>query len=270
MCAMLKAIGTNHHYVECWGPVPHPHGQIHNLIAETAFYFVAVEVAAASTMLSTCKALNMTFKQAMPSAGAMAHRQALDPNTACPNGPLVYHSSNELFATHAPLSAVGPNSNSSQWALIEDRPDKFGWVLEAPSGDAVADTICFNVTLGAEPHVTLEYMHSYVGVGKVKLTLKQGQNGVGNGLRVKLKPAEPAAVNGATHSGQPIGPGTDSVILDSYQPAFHNALYTEFELHPVGTIPGPALLCAQLLVLSGEETAERGGGKFKITGVHSC
>jgi len=251
----------SHHYAKCWGLTQHPLQPIHNLIAETAYYFLAVEVAAATVMMPTCKERGATFKRALPSASAMRLRSILDPHSSCPKGPLAQYSSAAIFASGA---AVGPNT-LSHWAVLQDRPGKFGWILEGASGDYISDTISFNLTLSAEnPHVTVGYMHSYEGMGAARFTLTQGPS------QEELPAVYSPQDFEDSHFGfEAIGP-TASPVVDSFVPEIHNALYTEVSFQPSGLSAGPAVLHATLLRLSDNELAKRGGDKFKITSVQSC
>ena len=69
--------------------------------------------------------------------------------------------------------------------------------------------------------------------------------------------------------GQSLHPG-GSVVIDSYEPAIRNSMYTTTVFSPVGYQPGEAILHVRLLEQSTDEKASRGGGRFKLVGIRSC
>jgi len=270
--------GDSHHFLRCWGGhISHPYHTVHRLVAETLFYFTTVSAKAASTMKPFCEKNQETFKHALPSSSAIRLRPFLDPYKACPEGALVHYSSKIIAGQNdKAVSLLGPDNEASAWRLIEDRPGKWGWILNTATGDPTRDTLNFNLTLGAAPLISIEYMHSYEGVGKVLLTLKQqGGSLLGAQLAKPLGTASSTVSPGA----QGIGPLESPVIVDAFQPAVRYALYTEFEMSPIGFVPGPATLQIKLLELTdaereerrnGKEDFVREGGKFKLISVRSC
>lgn len=274
----IPSNGKIHHYLECWGGTQHPGWHVHRLVAETVLYFLSVSVAAGRRMRPVCEKLGATFKHPMPSAAAMRLRTVLDPFNMCPNGFMTHYDSAAL-ATQDKLSGAEIGENElSGWRLKEDRPHKFGWILDSVSGVKSSDTLSFNLTIGPDPHVTIEYMHSYEGVGKVLVTVDQAFEQDGGIVALPLTSGTARSPLISQNTGAvPIGPGYPPVIIDAYQPAIHNALLTEFDVRPVGFRPGQIVLHATLLELTTEEQVERRGahqteavGKFKITSIRSC
>jgi len=245
----------SHNFLHCWGDTPHPLWGIHALIAEVLVFFVTVEAAAAAIMISECEKVGKVFKHAMPSSEANTLEVFLDPNRICPMGSLSHYNSENLFRSNLALPNLGANERSG-WTLVSDRPGKFGWVLDKPIGSAAHDTITFEVNISSSPHITVEYMHSYEGQGKVLMSVTGPTTN--HTTRRSSKVAEEILLPGET------------IEVDGHQPDIRYALYTEREISPFGVLPGLANLHVTLVQLSRNETNKRGGSSFKIVSVRSC
>ena len=179
--------------------------------------------------------------------------------------------SRDLFlAGNRSVETVGPNGESGRaenWALVQDRPGKYGWVIKSSGGDEEGDTIRFNIELSEHPMVLMEYMHTYENIGIVSVSIEQEElRQQGGAVAVELVGKAGVVERGGfdlTRNG--------SLVIDAYEPEMRHSMSTDFEIIPVGFAKGPAVLRVRLLRLRADELAMRGGrNRFKIVSVSSC
>ena len=266
-----------HAYLNCYGSGAHPYKAAHATMAQVLYYFIQMEVTAAKITIPMCEKAGLFPSHALPSENAKRLSLLLNPLRSCPQGFLAHFNSKDcmIHPETAPPNVPGTFSDSStKWRLIEDRLDKYGWVIEGlDSMSPALNTITFNLTFwgGSPPHIVIEYMHSYEKAGKVSIEIVQlPKDTIGPPESEQqtqvLLPGEATPHS----SGELIGPG-NTVVVDSFVPSIKNALVTEIDLSPIGYEAGEAMLRVTLLDLSAEELQRRGGlNKFKLTSVQAC
>jgi len=260
-------------FFNCWGFQTHPHKPAHALIAQVLHHFIHVQVAAARSVLTACSSNTsdaLNFQRQLPSPFALAMNSVLNPHRLCPKGPLTEVVSAVLYKVdnNDAIYAMGPNANT-KWKLVEDRNDKFGFVIEAASGNHTFDTLSFDINISSTAALSIEYMHTYENAGRIDLKLEQKSNQK-NGSKVDSHSSHGAVMDSKRiRFGQSLHPG-GSVVIDSYEPAIRNSMYTTTVFSPVGYQPGEAILHVRLLEQSTDEKASRGGGRFKLVGIRSC
>lgn len=238
-----------HPYFARWGFSSHTSKGVHASIAQVVYYNLQVASAAFAYHLPRSTSLS----NEAPSGPAVSLRQKLDPWAYCPNGPLSLFDSRLLFGLSDLTESLG------DWALIEDRPGKFGWVIHQENYDESRATIVFNVSLSSHPHISIEYMHTYdKNAGSVQVTLIQ--EGVWtSGLSSRTIPLPVIENNILT-------PGSSNVV-DAYKPQMQYSSTTEFNISPAQYKPGWALL---RLALVNSRNSKRTGTRFKLLGLQSC
>jgi hypothetical protein len=226
-----------------------------------------------------------------PSPQAKAFRATMNPFATCPHGSLAYYDSDELFEMGLDVNHMGRNEQS-HWDIVQDRPSKFGFIIEKSSDDSSggggggvenndSDSLRFNLTFSETPFVTLEYMHSYENAGKILISIEQ--------VLVATKSSESTTKEDETNVDQhqegilskkgnsdytdgafSVITPTSTLVLDSYDPSTRHALYTEIEIKPIGFQPGPVVVKLELVRLTEAEMEERGGNRFKAVSIRSC
>jgi hypothetical protein len=238
-----------HPYFARWGLTSHCSKGVHASIAQVVYYYLQVSNAA--------YAHSLTFSGAgyseSPSADALLFRQKLDPFVSCLNGVLSLFDSRALFGLPDRTELLG------DWALVEDRPGKFGWVIQQDIHDSSRATIVFNVKLSSRPHISIEYMHTYdKNAGSVQVYLLQ------DGLPA-FEPNAGRAPSSPIENNH-MFPGS-SCIVDAYKPHMQYSSITEFNIMPYNYKPGWASLH---LTLVDSRNSKRAGTRFKLHGVQSC
>lgn len=264
-----------HNFIKCWGKSTHPGYPVHGLIAEVVFY--SIHLMAESTRLtvphcqegkssdSSLVKSNNDWKQA--SKFAQAQSPKLNHMAFCGSyGPLSEYNSEELYLKHInsegakeaiDLNMFGDNAHSD-WKLIQDRPHKYGFIIEKSPSDPSDDKrsiLRFNIKINLKPRISIEYLHSYENAGKVQVSIEPSSRKSNRSSKSNVVIEDPSK----------LVPGT-SIIIDSYNPSSHYALYTEIALSGKGFPKGDAVLEIKLL----QQSSSPGGNRFKLVGVKTC
>ena len=119
-----------HEYFRLYGPTTHPEPWVQSFIGQVFFYFLQVATAAAETAGSNCQQKSETISY-VPSA------TALQTEIPCPKGTMTTYGSRKLF--------FGSNDPGiityGKWRLVEDRPNKFGWVTDEVSSQQAEEVL---------------------------------------------------------------------------------------------------------------------------------
>lgn len=244
-----KSGDVYHPYFARWGLTSHCSKGIHASIAQVVYYFLQVSSAAyAHFLLNSVAGYNES-----PSADAILLRQKLDPLASCLDGVLSLFDSRALFGLLDRTELLG------DWALVEDRPGKFGWIIQQENYNLSRATIVFKIKMSSRPYISIEYMHTYdKNAGSVQVYLLQ------DGL-----PAFKANSEGITSpnvGNKHLSPGS-SCLIDAYKPHMQYSSITELNIVPKNYKPGWAFL---YLTLVNSHNSRRAGTRFKLHGVQSC
>jgi len=286
----------SHNFSVTWGVDRHPITSVHVLMGEVLYFATRMlSVAVDAQQPLACASSKPAAKLTPPDGTTWAAkaRRFYDPHVVCPDGVLVFHGAKDDFeAKKLGLPLLGEKTQvddgvSSDWKLAEDRPDKFGWVIEKASRNATLNTIMFPVKFhypGGQ--ISFAYLMTYENAGKVEISLKLDSDQ----MTATVPPLAYTFQKPTKHTlkmADPDGParltpgGIKNVTLDSFLPGTKISRYNTRRLYPVGLSPTKpvklpilveATLLVRLLPLSADEAAEkrRGNGRFKIVGVGSC
>jgi len=309
-----------HTFTANWGPNLHPSTKVHVLMAETLFYFTRVLVSGADAMVADpsrpCDDSTPTASKYPAPSAALGPRDGsgsygfspwaakvqrfFDPTADCPDGMLKFYDAKEQIAGNSWNGVQASERNASNWRLKEDRFDKFGWIIDAGTGDdrdVIEFPVLFHVPGG---RLTVEYLTTYENAGRVEVSLHvdwERSPGVVEAILATASPVHDGSgtvhgsVNLSLDGDEALGPlllgprGNKVVVLDAFVPSVHHSTNTVVRLYPTGlktkdmTTKASAVVTAMLRVRrlpiaseGGAATADkrRARGRFKIASVGSC
>jgi len=310
----LNSMGRREHkYISCWTMQHHPKHSAHYLIAQVVYYYLTVTSTRVNQqLLQICEeekekdnnkiVLKNKMLQYNPSEYATYFNKILNHFSICPYGVSMIYDSEIFYLRNRTIAGAMGNNKDSDWALIQDSPNKYGFIIEKSTGNKHKNTIYFNLKLSEQSvytQITIEYMHTYENAGKVKITLlqqnkqdKDKEDKEDKKKNKKHKSSKDSEKKKTTieikdqlkqeeeeveekEDSIPYGSITlspnDYLILDSYDSTTHNALYNEYKFYTKGYQLGqPAVLSVELLSLTSKEMMERKGNRFKLVAVSSC
>jgi hypothetical protein len=224
-------------------------------MANAIFYAMHVLAVGATAMKPYCEDAAKSRPHAsisgFPSAAAEKYRW-LDPNESCPRGFISEYDSAKAFLELSSNAA----RDTQGWQLVQDRPGKYGWIIDGWTGLKDRDTLRFDIQISTHGSISFGYMHTYENAGFVHLFLDQS-------APTKSK----ACVGGRAPTFQPGVP----IKVDAYEPDDHHSQINEIIMFPGDRyFSGAAVLRIELQSLSPSETVARGRNRFKVSGLKSC